>query len=109
VLIDCVLVGAGPAGLATSVALSARGVEHVVLERGRVGESWRTQRWESFRLNMPGVPLVRGSHKSVGPFPSVPRSGTVSHAVARTWPILQVVADYKRLNAVQTARGAGRA
>jgi putative flavoprotein involved in K+ transport len=53
-LIDCALVGAGPAGLATSVALSARGVEHVVLERGRVGESWRTQRWDSFRLNTPG-------------------------------------------------------
>jgi len=53
-LIDCAVVGAGPAGLATSTALSARGVEHVVLERGRVGESWRTQRWESFRLNTPG-------------------------------------------------------
>jgi putative flavoprotein involved in K+ transport len=53
-LIDCAVVGAGPAGLATSAALSARGVEHVVLERGRVGESWRTQRWDSFRLNTPG-------------------------------------------------------
>jgi putative flavoprotein involved in K+ transport len=41
-LIDCVVVGAGPAGLATSTALGARGVEHVVLERGRVAESWRT-------------------------------------------------------------------
>jgi hypothetical protein len=53
-LIDCAVVGAGPAGLATSAALSARGVEHVVLEQGRVGESWRTQRWASFRLNTPG-------------------------------------------------------
>lgn len=53
-LIDCAVVGAGPAGLAASAALGARGVEHVVLERGRVGESWRTQRWESFRLNTPG-------------------------------------------------------
>jgi putative flavoprotein involved in K+ transport len=53
-LIDCVVVGAGPAGLATSTALGARGVEHVVLERGRVAESWRTQRWHSFRLNTPG-------------------------------------------------------
>ena len=53
-LIDCAVVGAGPAGLATSAALGARGVEHVVLERGRVGESWRTQRWEAFRLNTPG-------------------------------------------------------
>jgi hypothetical protein len=53
-LIDCAVVGAGPAGLAASAALSARGVEHVVLEQGRVGESWRTQRWQSFRLNTPG-------------------------------------------------------
>jgi putative flavoprotein involved in K+ transport len=53
-LIDCAVVGAGPAGLAASAALGARGVEHVVLERGRVGESWRTQRWKSFRLNTPG-------------------------------------------------------
>jgi putative flavoprotein involved in K+ transport len=53
-LIDCAVVGAGPAGLATSAALTARGVEHVVLERGQVGESWRTQRWDSFRLNTPG-------------------------------------------------------
>jgi putative flavoprotein involved in K+ transport len=54
VLIECAVVGAGPAGLAASAALAARGVEHVVLERGRVGESWRTQRWDSFRLNTPG-------------------------------------------------------
>jgi putative flavoprotein involved in K+ transport len=53
-LIDCAVVGAGPAGLTASAALSARGVEHVVLERGRVGETWRTQRWDSFRLNTPG-------------------------------------------------------
>jgi putative flavoprotein involved in K+ transport len=52
--IDCVVVGGGPAGLATSAALTAREVEHVVLERGRAGESWRTQRWDSFRLNTPG-------------------------------------------------------
>jgi putative flavoprotein involved in K+ transport len=51
---DCVVVGAGPAGLAASAALGARGVEHVVLERDRAGESWRSQRWDSFRLNTPG-------------------------------------------------------
>jgi putative flavoprotein involved in K+ transport len=53
-VIDCVVVGAGPAGLAASAALTERDVEHVVLERGRAGESWRTQRWDSFRLNTPG-------------------------------------------------------
>jgi putative flavoprotein involved in K+ transport len=51
---ECVVVGAGPAGLASSAALSERGVDHVVLERHEVGSSWRTQRWDSFRLNTPG-------------------------------------------------------
>jgi len=52
--IDCVVVGGGPAGLAASVALTARAVEHVVFERGRPGQTWRSQRWDSFRLNTPG-------------------------------------------------------
>jgi putative flavoprotein involved in K+ transport len=51
---DCVVVGAGPAGLATSAAMRARGIEHLVLDRGRVGQTWRTQRWDSFQLNTPG-------------------------------------------------------
>ena len=52
---DCVAVWAGPAGLAVSAALAGRGVEHLVLERGRAGETWRSQRWDSFRLNTPVV------------------------------------------------------
>src|SRR5918993_529278 len=53
-MIDAVVLGAGPAGLAASAALAERGVEHVVLEGARVGESWRAQRWDSFRLNTAG-------------------------------------------------------
>lgn len=45
-----VVIGAGQAGLATSWHLKQRGLEHVVLERARVGESWRSRRWDSFRL-----------------------------------------------------------
>jgi putative flavoprotein involved in K+ transport len=52
--VGTVVVGGGPAGLATSAHLAAAGLDHVVLERGRVGETWRTQRWTSFRLNTPG-------------------------------------------------------
>jgi putative flavoprotein involved in K+ transport len=52
--IDCFVIGAGPAGLATSAALVERGVDHVVFERGRAGQTWRTQRWDSLRLNNPG-------------------------------------------------------
>ncbi len=50
---DTVIVGAGHAGLAVSQRLTERGIEHVVLERGRIGQSWRTQRWDSFTLNTP--------------------------------------------------------
>jgi len=49
--VETVVVGAGHAGLAASWALAERGVEHVVLEEGRIGQTWRTDRWDSFRLN----------------------------------------------------------
>lgn len=50
---DIVIIGAGQAGLAMSHCLSARGIDHVVLERGRVGERWRSERWDSLRLLTP--------------------------------------------------------
>jgi len=46
------IVGAGQAGLATSHELAARGVSHLVLDRGRVGQTWR-ERWQSFCLVTP--------------------------------------------------------
>ena len=46
------VVGAGQAGLAVSHELSRAGVEHVVLERGRVGQTWR-DRWDNFCLVTP--------------------------------------------------------
>jgi putative flavoprotein involved in K+ transport len=48
-----VVVGAGHCGLAVSSILAARSIEHVVLERGEVADSWRTQRWDSLRLLTP--------------------------------------------------------
>ena len=51
---EAVIVGAGQAGLAMSRELSRVGVGHVVLEQGRVGESWRSGRWDTFALNTPG-------------------------------------------------------
>ena len=50
---DVVIIGAGQAGLAMSHCLSARGIEHVVLERGRVGERWLSERWPSLKLLSP--------------------------------------------------------
>ena len=67
-LIDVVVVGAGQAGLAVSYYLRSFGIEHVVLERGRVGESWRSARWDSFTLvtpnwmtRLPGYELAAGT------------------------------------------------
>ena len=50
---EAVVIGGGHAGLAVSQQLSQLGVDHLVLERGRIGESWRSQRWDSFALNTP--------------------------------------------------------
>ena len=54
-VLDLVIIGGGHAGLAASQVASTRGLDHVVLERGRVGESWRSQRWDSFTLNTPNA------------------------------------------------------
>ncbi len=51
--VPVVVVGAGHSGLAMSKRLSDLGIEHVVLERGQVANSWRTQRWDSLRLLTP--------------------------------------------------------
>src|SRR5215469_1169401 len=51
--VDVVIVGAGQAGLAVSYYLRAFGVDHVVLERGQIAESWRSARWDSFTLVTP--------------------------------------------------------
>jgi putative flavoprotein involved in K+ transport len=50
---DTVIIGGGQAGLAMSRCLQERGVKHVVLERGQVGERWRSERWDSLRLLTP--------------------------------------------------------
>jgi putative flavoprotein involved in K+ transport len=48
-----IIVGGGQAGLAMSRCLSDLGIEHVVLERGRVAERWRTETWDSLHLLSP--------------------------------------------------------
>lgn len=50
---DVVVIGGGQAGLAASRCLAARGLDHVVLERGRLAERWRSERWDSLRLLTP--------------------------------------------------------
>jgi putative flavoprotein involved in K+ transport len=50
---DTIIIGGGQAGLAMSRCLADRGIDHVVLERGRVAERWHSERWDSLRMLTP--------------------------------------------------------
>ena len=51
--VTAVIIGAGHAALAMSRCLAKRSIDHVLLERGEVAQSWRTERWDSLRLLTP--------------------------------------------------------
>ena len=78
--IDVVIVGAGQAGLATSRELALAGVDHVVLERGRIGETWRG-RWDSFCLVTPNWSVTLPGHPYGGRDPDgyMPRDEIVAY------------------------------
>ena len=64
-----IVIGAGQAGLAISRCLRDRAVEHVVLERGRVAERWRSERWDSLRLLTPNWQSRLPGYRYTGPDP----------------------------------------
>ncbi len=51
--VDVLVVGGGQAGIAMSEHVSACGVSHLVLERRRIAERWRSERWDSLVANGP--------------------------------------------------------
>lgn len=67
--IDTVIIGAGQAGLATSWYLTRLGHDHVVLDRGRVGERWMSERWDSLRTLTPNWMSRLPGHRYEGPDP----------------------------------------
>jgi len=85
--VETVVIGAGQAGLAASYCLSARGREHLVLERGRVGETWRSQRWDGFYLNTPNWTHQLPGDRYAGPEP---------HAFASLREIIARLEEYAR-------------
>jgi len=72
--VDVLVVGGGQAGLALSHELNQAGVEHLVLERGRIGQSWR-DRWDTFCLVTPNwtVQLPDGHYAGDDPDGFMPR------------------------------------
>src|SRR4029453_5686530 len=51
--VETLIVGGGQAGLAVSHMLSRSGSPHLILERGRIAERWRTERWDGLRFQFP--------------------------------------------------------
>jgi len=78
--LDTVVVGGGQAGLAVSHELAEAGVPHVVLERGRVGQTWRG-RWDSFCLVTPNWSVQLPGHHYGGDDPDgfMPRDQIVAY------------------------------
>jgi putative flavoprotein involved in K+ transport len=79
--VDTIVIGAGQAGLATSYFLMQHGREHVVLERGAVGETWRSQRWDGFYLNTPNwfLLLPGGAYDGDDPDAFAPRAEVIEY------------------------------
>lgn len=64
-----VVIGAGHAGLSASHFLTEHSIDHVVLERGEVANSWRTERWDSLRLLTPNWQSRLPGHAYAGADP----------------------------------------
>jgi len=67
--LDAAVIGAGWAGLGVSYVLAKAGLSHRVLERGRIAETWLTQRWDSFYLNTTKLQAVMPGDRYEGPDP----------------------------------------
>jgi putative flavoprotein involved in K+ transport len=78
--VDVLVVGGGSAGLSVSHELAGLGIDHVVLERGRIGQTWR-DRWDSFCLVTPNwsVRLPGGEYAGDDPDGFMPRDEIVAH------------------------------
>jgi Pyridine nucleotide-disulphide oxidoreductase len=106
--VDVAVVGAGQAGLATSYELTAAGIDHVVLERGRVGQSWRG-RWDSFCLVTPNWTLQLPGHRYDGEDPDgyLPRDELVAYLAAYADSFGGPVREGVDVTAVQARSGDG--
>jgi putative flavoprotein involved in K+ transport len=60
--VETIIIGAGQAGLAMSYHLARLGREHVILERSRVAERWRSERWDSLVFQFPNWTMRLPGH-----------------------------------------------
>jgi putative flavoprotein involved in K+ transport len=102
------IVGGGQAGLATSRELTKAGLEHVVLERGRVGETWRN-RWDSFCLVTPNWTVQLPDGRYAGPEPDgfMPRDEFVSYLERYAAESGAPIREHVAVKSVQSLPGDG--
>src|ERR1700736_2552532 len=106
--VDVVVVGSGQAGLSLSDELAQAGIEHLVLERGRVGQTWRG-RWDSFCLVTPNwtVRLPGGQYGGIDPDGFMRRDDIVSHLVGYADGFRAPVREGVEVKAVEIQDGGG--
>jgi putative flavoprotein involved in K+ transport len=107
--VETVVVGAGQAGLSTSWHLTRRGIEHVVLERGRVGQEWRQARWDSFVLNTPNWAQQLPGFAYDGPAPDAfaPLAEVIGYLVDYAASFAAPVREGVTVTALRAAPGGG--
>ena len=67
--VDTVIVGGGQAGLSVSYHLAQLGREHIIIERGRIAERWRSERWDSLAFQFPNWMVRLPGHAYKGEEP----------------------------------------
>jgi putative flavoprotein involved in K+ transport len=100
-----VIIGAGHAGLAMSRRLTERSIDHVVLERGEVANSWRRERWPSLRLLTPNWQTRLPGHDYAGHDPDgfMPVAGVVATLTRYARLVGAPVRTAATVHAVRTA------
>lgn len=79
--IDVAVIGGGQAGLSVSYFLGQQGRNHIVLEQQRIGEAWRSGKWDSFTLVTPNWAIALPGFEYSGPEPDayMPRADVVGY------------------------------
>jgi putative flavoprotein involved in K+ transport len=107
---EACVIGAGQAGLATSRHLTVRGIDHVVLDRGEVGERWRSERSESLTLLTPNwlTRLPGHSYSGANPDGFMSRDEVVDLLEEYAFRIAAPVRRHTRVLRVETYAGGYR-
>ena len=87
--VDVLIIGAGHSGLAISHCLAQRSIDHVIIERGEVANSWKTERWESLKLLTPNWQSRLPGHRY---------RGTDMDAFMNMREVIGFIQDYASLN-----------